>query len=111
MLETLLVNKTLAKNLGSLEAAVLLAYIEKKRSDLRDGSLPFILYSINIQEDLLLTKEKRLKLTKILVERGLLKVMRKGMPSKNYYSLDDIKILELGSSENSCSQIFESGEV
>lgn len=88
-----LVNKDLAKHLGENDAALLLADLISKRSyfesrnELKDGG--FSSRTEDLENDLNLTRKRRIKMTQLLVTKGLLVVKRFGLPSKNYYFIND----------------------
>jgi hypothetical protein len=95
-----MVNKKLARYLQSNDAALLLADLISRRdyfearSEL-DTDEGFFALSDSIEEDLNLTKESRQKLTKQLEVVGFLKIKKKGLPSKNYYYIQDSKIVKV----------------
>jgi len=92
------VNKAIARHLGSVEAALLLADLIAKRRYFREKSWldendGFFNIAGHLEDDLMFSKEKRIKLTKTLRKAGFLTVVKKGIPSKNYYYLNDSSIL------------------
>lgn len=78
-------------------AAILFVTLVEKRDylsslDELDEDGGFCLLSDEIEKSLFITKEMRQKLTKCLEEADLLKVKKKGLPSKNYYYIQDESI-------------------
>lgn len=100
-----MVNKKLARFLESNDAALLLADLISRREFFSErGDLDFeggfFALSESIENELNLTKEARQKLTKHLESVGFLVVKKKGLPSKNYYYIQDsgiVKVLSDGS--------------
>jgi hypothetical protein len=95
-----MVNKKLARYLQSNDAALLLADLIARReffsgrNDL-DEEGGFFTLSETLEEELNLTKEARQKLTKQLETVGFLLVKKKGLPSKNYYYVQDKEIVKV----------------
>ena len=95
-----MVNKKLARYLQSNDAALLLADLIARReffsgrNDL-DEEGGFFALSETLEEELNLTKEARQKLTKQLEMVGFLVVKKKGLPSKNYYYVQDSEIVKV----------------
>lgn len=94
------VNKAIAKAIDSIEGALLLADLISKRRYFRDkGWLDeqggFFNTADNLETDLLLSEEKRQKLTKLLAKHGLLKVVKRGLPSKNYYYIQENAVISI----------------
>jgi hypothetical protein len=94
------VNKAIAKALGSIEAAALLADLIAKRRYFRergqlDSAGGFFNVAEYIEDSLVLTKERRQKWTKLLVKKGLIRVVKRGMPSRNYYYINDDAVTAL----------------
>jgi hypothetical protein len=99
-----MVNKRLAHYLGSVEAAVLLADLQAKRAYFaKEGALDkrggFFNTSLDLTSDLLITKEKRLKLIKMLLKAKLIKVEQLGFPRQSYYYIQDSVIKQVLKSE------------
>ena len=95
-----MVNKKLARYLQSNDAALLLADLISRReffsgrNDL-DEEGGFFTLSETLEEELNLTKEARQKLSKQLETVGFLLVKKKGLPSKNYYYVQDKEIVKV----------------
>jgi hypothetical protein len=94
------VNKAIAKALGSIEAAALLADLIAKRKYFRErGQLDseggFFNTAEYIEDTLVLTKERRQKWTNLLTRLGLIRVAKRGMPSRNYYYINDDAVTAL----------------
>lgn len=94
------VNKAIVHGTGSMTAAILLADLISKRKYFQaqgtiqsDGS--FFNTTDNIETDLGIGKTARLKAQKILVKCGLISVVQKGLPSKNYYFIHDDAIASM----------------
>jgi hypothetical protein len=81
------VNKSIGNLCGNHMAGLLMAIlIERKNSSINlDESGGFSFSSEKIEKSLLITKEMRQKLTKLLISNGFLKIEKKGLPSKHYY--------------------------
>jgi DNA-binding Lrp family transcriptional regulator len=96
-----LVNKSIAQQVGLLAANLLSLLIDKRsywasRNSLQeDGS--FFWNVEEIDEVIGCTKEERLKLQKKLVTAGVLKIVKRGLPSRNYYLIDDKVVLDMAS--------------
>jgi hypothetical protein len=93
-----MVNKKIAKILKSNDAALLLADLLSRRAFFKnlgelDSDGGFFCLSEQIEFDLNLTKEMRQQITKQLESFGFLKIKKKGLPSKNYYYIQDLVIL------------------
>ena len=89
----IIVNKTLLKIIGDLTATVLLQtliskyqYWEKKGKLEQDDS--FFCTAEQLEDELCIGEKKRRSAFKILQTAGLLKIKRKGIPSKNFYTLN-----------------------
>ncbi|NBW57863.1 hypothetical protein EBR43_08780 [bacterium] len=102
-----MVNKKIAKILKSNDAALLLADLLSRREFFKnllelDSEGGFYCLSEQIEFDLNLTKEMRQQVTKLLESFGFLKIKKKGLPSRNFYYIQDDKILEaLGNDKKS----------
>lgn len=110
-----MVNKKLARLLESNDAALLLADLIARREFFGDrGDLDFdggfFALSESIENDLNLTKESRQKLTKHLESVGFLVVKKKGLPSKNYYYVQDVEIVRVLSDDLKKINDFQSAE-
>jgi hypothetical protein len=95
-----MVNKRIAKILKSNDAALLLADLISRREFFKnllelDSEGGFFCLSEQLECDLNLTKEMRQQVTKLLESWGFLKIKKKGLPSKNYYYIQDSRILEI----------------
>jgi hypothetical protein len=104
-----IVNKRIAQFLGENDAALLLSDLISKREYFRarnelDSEGGFFNTTENIETDLNITKEKRLKYTNLLIAKKFLVVVKKGLPSKNYYYIQDSNIQEFLTSSDLDSQ-------
>jgi hypothetical protein len=110
-----MVNKKLARYLQSNDAALLLADLVARReffsgrNDL-DEEGGFFTLSEALEEELNLTKEARQKLTKQLEMVGFLLVKKRGLPSKNYYYVQDDAIAKVLGGEIKKSNDFQWAE-
>ena len=85
------INKSLAKDIG-LEATILLQhFIDLQSSFFQDGG--FYQQQDRLLEDLPITIDYLRKATKLLVSRGFISVVKKGIPAKNHYTVHDEYIL------------------
>lgn len=87
----IVVNKTLIKKLGIIGAVILSNYLDKyiyfKTQDQLEDNMFFLTYKqqihqLNIPEHTLIIWRKRLQ------DIGILKIKRKGLPAKDWYSID-----------------------
>jgi len=95
-----MVNKKIAKLLKSNDAALLLADLLSRRDYFKnhnelDSDGGFFVLSDQIEMDLNLSKEMRQQATKLLQTMNLVHIVKKGLPSKNFYYIQDSKILEM----------------
>jgi len=95
-----MVNKKIARYLQNNDAALLLADLISRRDYFQarnelDAEGGFFALSESIEEDLNLTKEARQKLTKQLESVGFVRIIKKGLPSKNYYYVQDSGIIKI----------------
>lgn len=110
-----LVNKKIAKFLQSNDAALLLSdLISRREFFLNRGELDeeggFFVLSEILEEELILTKEARQKVTKQLETLNLIVVKKKGLPSKNYYYVQDNEIIKILGEEPKKSNDFQWAE-
>lgn len=88
-----IVNKRITKEVGLVAANLLAdliskrAYFANHNSLASDGS--FFNTADNIQEDLCITEHERRQATKALEAKGFISVVKRGMPSKNFYVIHD----------------------
>ena len=95
-----LVNKKLAHYLKSIDAALFLADLVSKKEYFKQNNQldeygGFFNTTDQLEQQLLLTESRRRQITNQLVTLGLLKVVKRGLPSKNYYYIQEDKILEI----------------
>lgn len=95
-----MVNKKIAKYLKSNDAALFLSDLISKRDYFKsknqlDENGGFFCLSQNLEDELNITKEARQKIIVQLKKIGLLKVVKKGLPSKNYYYIQDNNIINI----------------
>lgn len=100
-----MVNKKLARYVGENDAALLLADLISKREYFRnrkelDDDGGFFNIGETIEQDLNISKKQRQRLTNLIVKKGLIKVIKKGLPSKNYYYIRDEAIFAVLGNEN-----------
>ena len=84
-------NRTLAKEIG-IESAILFGALCGYQRHYK--SQEFYREQANIIEDTCLTEYAIRQATKILQDKGLIIVIKKGMPAKNYYQINTQKLLE-----------------
>lgn len=92
-------NRDLIRILG-VNAALLLAelsseysYFEKEKMLQPDGS--FFSTQENIEQHTTLTRSQQKPALDILISKGILQYVRKGMPAKRYFKIDESRILEV----------------
>lgn len=84
-------NRTLAKEMG-IEPAILLATLCGYQRHYKMEE--FYREQSNIIEDTCLTEYSIRQATKILIQKGLIIVKKKGLPAKNYYKINTKKLIE-----------------
>lgn len=90
------INKELAKDLG-LNATILLQhFIDLQYNYFEDGG--FYQQQKRLLDDLPLTSYHLREATKVLVEKGFLTVIKKGLPAKNHYTVNEGNVLSYLSS-------------
>lgn len=93
------VNKSLAKSVGFNAAVLLSVLIDRRNSFQNKGELgidgSFFNTELSLKEETGLGKFALLAAKRILVARGLINVVKRGLPAKNYYIIHDIKIERL----------------
>ncbi len=95
------INKELAKDLG-LNATILLQhFIDLQYNYFEDGG--FYQQQKRLLDDLPLTSYHLREATKVLVEKGFLTVIKKGLPAKNHYTVNEGNVLTYLSSITSDS--------
>lgn len=88
----IMLNKTLVHNLG-LNAAVLIGELcDKEDYFEKDGEWFYVSRDI-ITKDVGLSSDAQRKASDILIDVGILSVELKGLPARNYYKIDDDKLL------------------
>jgi len=86
------INKELAKDIG-LDATILLQhFIDLQYSFFEDGG--FYQQQHRLVEDLPLTIDYLRKATKVLIDKGFITVVKRGVPAKNHYTVHEDKILQ-----------------
>lgn len=98
------INKELAKDIG-LDATILLQhFIDLQYSFFEDGG--FYQQQNRLVEDLPLTIDYLRKATKVLIDKGFITVVKKGIPAKNHYTVHEGIILAyLSSITSSISEV------
>jgi hypothetical protein len=92
----LVVNKELAKQIGLNETVLLADLISKEQYFIDNKQLNegwFFNTAKNIQVDTTLTSHKQRKAIKNLKSLGILETKRKGIPAKQYFKINEIKLL------------------
>jgi len=95
----LTINKSLLKHYGPDISIFLSSLIDKykfflNRDDLKDGEWFYLIHKIQIEQTGLTLKKIR-TCKNILVEDNILKISRFGIPSKEWYKLDLVKLLSI----------------
>jgi len=93
------INKSLAKILG-FDTALWIADVFSKfeyfaDKDALDEEGFFFNTQKNIKEDTGLSEDKQTIIIKNLVEKGILEVKKKGLPARNYYKFDILRLSEI----------------
>ena len=99
-------NKTLAKELG-IESAILFGTLCGYQRHYK--AQEFYREQANIIEDTCLTEYSVRQATKVLQEKGLIIVTKKGLPAKNYYRINTSKMIEMLST--SCAENDTTGNI
>ena len=92
----LVVNKELAKQIGLNETVLLADLISKEQYFIDNKQLNegwFFNTANNIEADTTLTAHKQRKAIKNLKSLGILETKRKGIPAKQYFKINEIKLL------------------
>ena len=105
---TLMVNKKLMAKYG-LELASLVAYLIDQERYHKDKE--FYCWDTSIKLYTGINIDRIATIKKLGVEKGLFKIVRKGMPISSYYSINHKKILEEISSDDSVSDLAFSREI
>ena len=93
----LVLNKELARQVG-LKAAVLLAdLISKEEYFIVNGMIDgwFFNTEANIEKDTTLNSYHQRKCLKVLKDKGLIEVKRKGIPAKQYFKIKEGQVLQI----------------
>ena len=92
----LVVNKELAKQIGLNETVLLADLISKEQYFIDNNQLNegwFFNTAKNIQADTTLTSHQQRKCIKNLKSFGIIETKRKGIPAKQYFKINEIKLL------------------
>ena len=93
------INKELASQIG-LDATVLLQhFIDLQHSFFEDGG--FYQQQARLEKDLPLSIFQIQKVTKLLIKKELISVVKKGLPSKNHYTINVVNVKSLINSTTS----------
>ncbi|KKL87143.1 hypothetical protein LCGC14_1937650 [marine sediment metagenome] len=92
------VNKAIAAKVG-IEAAVLLADIISRRNyfnkrGMLDKGYGFFLDSKFVADTVYIKKDKRIRLTKVLIAAQYIRTVKKGLPQRIFYYVNDENVLE-----------------
>ena len=114
------VNKTLIKNLGLHEAVMIGELCAEYNYYERNGKLDngaFYSTRSNIEENTGLTEHHQRNAIETLVEKGLLEIVKKGMPAVNYYKINfDALLLQLSEAQTTSAssrrqQVVEGADI
>ena len=97
----IVVNKTLAKNLGLKETVLLADLISKEEYFIDNGMTDgwFFNTETNIQKDTTLTPYQQRKALKTLKKYEIIETKRKGIPAKQYFKINEANLLNILSCE------------
>tara|TARA_R100000734_G_C3313648_1_gene105006 strand:+ start:485 stop:1117 length:633 start_codon:yes stop_codon:yes gene_type:complete len=92
----LVVNKTLAQNIGLKETILLADLISKEEYFIDNGMTDgwFFNTEANIQKDTTLTPYQQRKALKTLKKYEIIQTMRKGVPAKQYFKINEEQVVK-----------------
>ena len=88
----IMLNKPLLKKIGIAEAAFLCELISQRMRFKQDE---FYFTQKDMEDQLWISESTQMRYTKKLQDMWLIKVERKWIPAKNYYTIDDDKVFEI----------------
>ena len=93
----LVLNKELAKQVGLKEAVLLADLISKEEYFIANGMTDgwFFNTEANIYKDTTLTAYQQRKCLKVLKDKDLIEVKRKGIPAKQYFKINEQQVMQL----------------
>lgn len=92
------VNKKIAKELGFCTAGYLWELIRQRK---RFGNEEFFFVQSDMEDEIGLTEHEQRESLKRLTTIEFVSVSKKGIPAKNYYKIDDVKVLAWLNSQSS----------
>lgn len=100
----IMLNKPLMRKIGIAEAAFLCELISARMRFKQDE---FYFTQKEIEEETWITESTQMRYTKKLQELWLITVEKKGIPARNFYTIDDNKIFEIITWETSAVNLTE----
>ena len=99
----LVVNKTLAKNIGLKETILLADLISKEEYFINNGMTDgwFFNTEANIQKDTTLTPYQQRNALKSLKKNEIIETMRKGIPAKQYFKINEEQVIKFLNNKSS----------
>ena len=99
----LVVNKTLAKNIGLKETILLADLISKEEYFINNGMTDgwFFNTEANIQKDTTLTPYQQRNALKSLKKYEIIETMRKGIPAKQYFKINEEQVIKFLNNKSS----------
>mgnify|MGYP003641029518 CR=1 FL=1 len=99
----LVVNKTLAKNIGLKETILLADLISKEEYFINNGMTDgwFFNTEANIQKDTTLTPYQQRNALKSLKNHEIIETMRKGIPAKQYFKINEEQVIKFLNNKSS----------
>jgi len=93
----LVLNKELARQVGLKEAVLLADLISKEEYFIANGMTDgwFFNTEANIEKDTTLTPYQQRRCLKVLKDKGLIEVKRKGIPAKQYFKINEQLVVKL----------------
>ena len=93
----LVLNKELARQVGLKEAVLLADLISKEEYFIANGMTDgwFFNTEANIEADTTLNPYHQRKCIKVLKDKGLIEVKRKGIPAKQYFKINEQQVLQI----------------
>ena len=93
----LVLNKELARRVGLKEAVLLADLISKEEYFIVNGMIDgwFFNTEANIEKDTTLNSYHQRKCLKVLKDKGLIEVKRKGIPAKQYFKIKEGQVLQI----------------
>ena len=93
----LVLNKELARQVGLKEAVLLADLISKEEYFIAKGMTDgwFFNTTDNIEKDTTLNSYHQRKCIKVLKDKGLIEVKRKGIPAKQYFKINEKQVMQI----------------